>query len=57
MDNNDKGLDQGLVNAMFSIIRVEEANNLKTGKLNDTQMVNRIAQIINMVLKEESHEI
>lgn len=57
MKISQKELDQNLVNEMYRIIRLEEANNLKTGKLDDTKMVNKIAQIIHNVLKEADDEI
>jgi len=57
MNNNDIQIDQNLLNKMYLLIRIEEANNLKTGKFTDQQMVNRIVQIIQMVLKEDYNEI
>jgi len=56
MNNNEKD-NQNLLNIMYGKIRLEEANNLKTGKYTDTQMVNKIAQIIQSVLKEAGDEI
>jgi len=57
MNNSEKDINQNLVNIMYGKIRLEEANNLKTGKYTDTQMVNKIAQIIQSVLKEAGDEV
>lgn len=57
MNSNEEEVDQKLVNKMYGMVRVEEANNLKTGKYTDAQMVSIITQIIQSVLKEEKHEI
>ena len=54
---NDRELNQNLINEMYYSIRIEEANNLKTGKYTDTQMINRIANIIQSILKEAEDEI
>lgn len=57
MNNSEFMVDQNLLNKMYLLIRIEEANNLKTGKFSDQQMVNRIVQIIQMVLKEDNNEV
>lgn len=57
MKSSDIHIEKDLLNKMFLLIRIEEANNLKTGKLSDQQMVNRIVQIIQAVLKEGNNEI
>lgn len=57
MNNSEYMVDQNLLNKMYLLIRIEEANNLKTGKFSDQQMVNRIVQIIQMVLKEDNNEV
>lgn len=51
MSNSKDDINEAILRKMFSIIRLEEANNLKTGKLNDSQMVLRIANIINKILE------
>lgn len=55
--NNQFDVDKDLLNKMYLAIRIEEGNNLKTGKYSDETMVKRIVQIIKIVLKEADNEI
>lgn len=57
--NSELEIDQNLLNKMFMRIRTAEANNLKMAenKLNDQQMVNKIVEIIQTVLKEANNEV
>lgn len=53
MSNINQEVDQKKLTKMYMKIRQLESNNLKTGRLDDKQVVNMIVQIIAEILKEE----
>lgn len=57
MSYGDKRIDDAKLIKMYSIIRIEEANNLKNKKRTDSQMVNLIAGVIKKVMEEGEDEI
>lgn len=57
MSYGDKRIDDAKLIKMYSIIRIEEANNLKNKKRTDSQMVNLIAGVIKKVMEEGENEI
>ena len=54
MSYGDKRIDDEKLIKMYSIIRIEEAKNLKTKKRTDAQMVNLITKVIKAVMEEEN---
>ena len=57
MSYGDKRIDDAKLIKMYSIIRIEEANNLKNKKRTDSQMVNLIVGVIKKVMEEGEDEI
>ena len=57
MSYGDKRIDDTKLIKMYSIIRIEETNNLKNKKRTDSQMVNLIAGVIKKVMEEGEDEI
>lgn len=46
-------LNPEIVKELYSVIRLEEAANLRTNKLSDSQMVNRIYTIIKKTVERD----
>ena len=57
MSYGDKMIDKAKLLKMYSIVRIEEANNLKSKKRTDSQMISRITSIIKSVLEEGENEV
>lgn len=57
MSYGDKTIDDTKLLKMYSIVRIEEANNLKNKKRNDSQMVHLIANVIKKVMEEGENEV
>ena len=53
MSYGDKRIDENKLLKMYSIVRIEEANNLKSKRRTDSQMVNLIASVIKKTMEED----